>query len=297
MHTAALIAVEQVERCAFRQIQERGVLEVSLHFVVRPGARLLRIVRQMLVERLIVLVLELRFGPGPERLGLIERLLLVAGLQNDRYAQMIRILAHQLTQLRRFEELLVLIAQMHDHHRAAIRLVVILNLVGALAVRIPAHRGGVGAFGDHRDAVRHDECRIEADAELSYQLGILGRVPAQALEEFPRAGARDGAQILDDFIPAHADTVVLDGQRARRGIRNQRDRQRIGAQQSRIGEGLEAQLLARVRGVRNQLAQENFLVRIQRMDDQSQHLFGFGLKLFYLRLGFVDHDPTPPMIG
>ena len=152
--------------------------------------------------------------------------------------------------------------------------------------------GGIRAFGDHGDAVRHDERRIEADAELPDQLGILGRVAAQTLEKFLRAGARDGAEILDDFVPGHADAVVLDGQGARRGIRNQRDRERIRTQQGRIGESLEAQLLARIGGVGDQFAQENFLVRIQRMDHQSQHLLGFGLKLFYLWLGFGDHDLT-----
>ena len=71
-----------------------------------------------------------------------------------------------------------------------------------------------------------------------------------------------------------------------RGVRGQRDRQRIRAQQLRLGERLEAQLLAGIGGVRDQLAQENFLVRIQRMNHQAQHLLGFGLELFDLWLSF-----------
>ena len=49
-------------------------------------------------------------------------------------------------------------------------------------------------------------------------------------------------------------------------------------QQAGLGQGLEAQLLAGVRGVGHQLAQEDVLVRIQRMDDQLQDLLDIGLE-------------------
>ena len=75
LDAAALFAIEQIERRPLRQIQERGVLEIALDLVVRPSARRLRIVGQVLVERLIVLVRELGFGPRPKRLRLIHRLL------------------------------------------------------------------------------------------------------------------------------------------------------------------------------------------------------------------------------
>ena len=68
-----LLALEQIERRALRQVQQRGVFDVALDLVVRPEPRVLGIVGQVLVERLIVLVLELRFRARPERLRLVER--------------------------------------------------------------------------------------------------------------------------------------------------------------------------------------------------------------------------------
>ncbi len=71
--------------------------------------------------------------------------------------------------------------------------------------------------------------------------------------------------------------------------------QLIAAQKVRLGDRLEAQFLAGIGGVRDQLAQENLLVRVQRMDDQAQHLLGFRLELLDLRLlrsrwfGFCRH--------
>ncbi len=72
-------------------------------------------------------------------------------------------------------------------------------------------------------------------------------------------------------------------------VRRQRDRQGVRAQKLRFGERLEAQLLAGIRGIRDQLAQEYLLVRVQRMNHQAQHLLGFGLELFDLRLCFGGH--------
>ena len=179
----------------------------------------------------------------------------------------------------------------------AIRLVGGLDLVGALADGIPAHRLGVGALGQHGDAVGDDESGIEADAELADELRVLRGIPAQALEKFLRAGTRDGAEIVDHLIAAHADAVVLDGQGARGGVRYQRHRERIGAEERGIGERLEAQLLARIRGIRDQLAQKNLLVRVERMNDEPQDLLGLGLELFDLRLCFGGHGITVVCFG
>ena len=48
--------------------------------------------------------------------------------------------------------------------------------------------------------------------------------------------------------------------------------------QAGVVQGLEAQLVAGVRGVGDQLAQEDFLVGVQRMGDEVQQLGDFGLE-------------------
>ncbi len=181
---------------------------------------------------------------------------------------------------------------MQDDLGAAVGLAVGLNLVLAFAIRFPSDCRRIAALREHRDLVGHDERRIEAHAELTDQLRVLGGISAQCLQESLRAGARNGAQIVDHFGLAHPDAVVLDRKRTGRHIREQPDRQSVGAQQIGFRKRFEAQLLAGVRGVGDQFAQEDFLVRIQGVNHQSQYLLGFGLELFYLRLCFGRHGLT-----
>src|SRR6185437_6920835 len=53
---------------------------------------------------------------------------------------------------------------------------------------------------------------------------------------------------------------------------------RLPLVQRRLVERLEAQLVAGVRCVRDQLAQEDLLVRVQRMGDEVQDLLDLGLE-------------------
>ena len=61
-------------------------------------------------------------------------------------------------------------------------------------------------------------------------------------------------------------------------VRDQGHGQGVRAHQRRIGKRFEAQLLAGIGGVRDQLAQENLLVRIQRMDHQVAALAWFRIE-------------------
>jgi hypothetical protein len=135
--------------------------------------------------------------------------------------------------------------------------------------------------GDN-DALGHHESRIEADAELADQIGaILGF--GEARDKGLCAGARDGAEIVDQFLAVHADTAVDHGERVRLLVGHDPDFRRgpIGDQ---IGPGdrLITQLVAGVGRVGDQLAQEDVGFRIDRMHHQVQQLGNFGLE----RLGF-----------
>ena len=71
---------------------------------------------------------------------------------------------------------------------------------------------GTGAAAGDDDAIGHHERRIEADAELADQIGaVLGL--GEAGEKGFGAGARDGAEIVDQLLPVHADAAVDDGKR------------------------------------------------------------------------------------
>jgi hypothetical protein len=90
---------------------------------------------------------------------------------------------------------------------------------------------------------------------------------------------RDGPEPLHHFLAAHADAVVFDREAFVVGIDQERDAQgRVIAEQFRAGDRLVTQLFAGVGGVRNQLADEDLLVGIDRMDDQVEELGNIGLE-------------------
>jgi len=142
-----------------------------------------------------------------------------------------------------------------------------LDGVAALPGRLPADPvlgPQAGSAGYHGDLVRDDESGVEADTELADELAVLGLVAAQVLQEFAGAGAGDGTDQLGDLLAVHADAVVGDGDRAGLLVHLHLNPQ-IGIllQQRVIGQGLEAQLLRRIRGVGDQLAHKDLFVRIE----------------------------------
>ena len=146
---------------------------------------------------------------------------------------------------------------------------------GPYLIRTGTPAGDDDTLGDH-------EGRIEADAELADQIGAVLGLGETRQERFG-AGSRDGAEIVDQLLPVHADAAVDHGKRVRLLVRRDADggRRPVGDQLGG-GDRLIAQLVAGVRGVRNQFAQENVGFRIDRMHHQMQEFGDLGLE----RLGF-----------
>ncbi len=195
---------------------------------------------------------------------------------------MVGIAGDQRTQLPALEELVLIRLQVQDDGSPTLGQFNGLQRILALAVALPLHalaRRCIGAAAEHGDLVGHHERGIEAHAELTNQprIGLLRT--RHRFQETSRAGAGDGADVRDHLIAIHADAVVAHGNRARIRIPAHVDMQlAIASQQLGFGNRLEAQLVAGVGGVGNQLAQEDFLVRIQRMSDQVQYLGNFGFE-------------------
>jgi hypothetical protein len=109
------------------------------------------------------------------------------------------------------EELLVVVAQVEHDLGTALGALDVLDRVGALAGRLPAHAlvgAHAGASGRQRDLVGHDEGRVETDPELPDQLAVVGLVTGQVLDESAGPGTGDGADGLVDLLAAHADAIV-----------------------------------------------------------------------------------------
>ncbi len=154
--------------------------------------------------------------------------------------------------------------------------------VGAITRGFPTGgRRGSGSAGDNLDAVRHHEGRIEADPELPDQCrrGLVRGAALQLLDQFPGPRLRDRADQRAQLVASHADAAVAHGERARLTVGHELDLEhRVGVQQRGMCEGLELQLVERVGGVRQQLAQEDLLVRVQRVNDDVEELAGLGLE-------------------
>src|SRR6185295_8492471 len=151
----------------------------------------------------------------------------------------------------------------------------------AAAVGAPAPGlAAPGAARDDLDARGDQEARVEADAELADQLGRRRAARlADLLEEGLGARARDRAQVRDQLVVAHAHAAVVHAQRARLGIELEPDA-RLGLGRGELGlrQRLEAALVERVAGVRDQLAQEDLAVPVEGVDHQAEDFAGLGLE-------------------
>jgi hypothetical protein len=284
----ALVALElEIERRLRRQEQQRGEVLVALDAVVGPGRGIAEIVADVLVERLVFLVADRGLGSRPQRRGLVRgfelvgRLAVLLDRHADREGDVVRVRPDQRAQLPAIEELVLAGLEVQHDLRAARGLRRRLQREAAVARRRPGP-GFVAAGAAAGDAhlVGHHEGRIEADAELADQVGIGFLALFECFEELARAGARDGAEVLDQLRARHADAGIRHRQRACFLVPAHLDPQLgLVAVQRRVGERFEAELVAGIGGIRHQLAQEDVLVRIERMDHQPQHLLDFGLEL------------------
>ena len=141
------------------------------------------------------------------------------------------------------------------------------------------------------DPVRDHEGGIEADAELADEpRSVLGL--GEPAHEGARAGAGDGAEVVDQLLAVHADAGVGDRQRAGGGVRRQADEERSGVSEQRWRrDRLVAQLVAGVRGIGDQLAQEDVALGVNGVHHQPQQLGNLGLERVRLggALGIAAH--------
>jgi hypothetical protein len=180
------------------------------------------------------------------------------------------------------EEIGFALAQVQDDVGAALRTGDRLDLEVAGALAAPAHALlglQARAAGFDGDAVGDDVAAVEAHAELADELGVLLLVAREAVHELAGAALGDGAEVGNGLLGRQADAVVADGEGASVLVEAHAHFE-VGLVfvERVVIQGLEAQLVAGVRGIRDQLAQEDFLVRVQRVGDEVEQLLDFGLE-------------------
>ena len=129
-------------------------------------------------------------------------------------------------------------------------------------------RDDLNLVGDHEDGVK-------ADAELADEVGVLAGIAGELGEEILGAGAGDGAEVRDEVFLVHADAGVGDGEGLVGFVKFEVDARRVDAIADEsfvliVGEGEVAQLVERIGGVGDEFAEEDFRVRVERMDDQLE---------------------------
>ncbi len=149
--------------------------------------------------------------------------------------------------------------------------------------------------GEYLNPVSDDKGAVETNAKLANQLGVLFLIPGQLLHEGGGAGLGNGTQMVDDLLAGHANTVVLDGQGVGLAVGADADTQ-LGLvfQQLRLGDGFEAQLVGRIRGVGNQFAQKDFLVRVHRVNHEVQQLLHLCLESQGFLMSVHGHNEASP---
>ena len=206
--------------------------------------------------------------------------------------------------------LLTVLFDVHDDVRAY---GVPLRLGNGVALRaggLPLPGLGLAVFlRHHGDVVGHHEGRVKAHAELADDVGV--RVLALLPAELIAAAGGDNAQVVLQLVRAHADAVVADGEGP--GILVHRNGNgKVAPVQPHliVCQGQIAELVNGIRGVGNDLPQEDLLMGVDGVHHQIQQPLGLGLELLFAhekrslrvkrdahasRLTIIDHIVAHPI--
>ncbi len=278
LHAHLVLRLIQIERSFGGNIEERSVLEASFGLGMEPEERVLRVAGDRLIQLFVVVLRQLTLRPAPERarsihlLGdarLLRLLLLCVPLtlvvgQEDGEGDVVGVLLYDLLQAPTIGIVRALFVEMQENRGAGDGALRGLDVEAGLAVAGPAPRLlFAGLARDDLDAVGDHEGAVEADAELADEVRILPGVAGELGEEVFGSGASNGAEVRDQVLFVHADAGVGEGEGLLLFVELEVDAGRerqclVGI----IGQRQMAQLIEGIGGVRNQLAQEDFRMRV-----------------------------------
>ena len=176
----------------------------------------------------------------------------------------------------------------HDDVGADGILLTRLDRIAVRARRMPAVRL-VRAVRprDHRHLVRDHERRVEAHAELADHVdGGAARLAlalglAEHIAEPARAARGDDAEVGLQLLLCHADAVVGHGQRPGVPVHVDADEEILSCHaDGLVRQGAIAELVDRVRGVRDDLTQEDLLMGVDGVDHEVQKTLRLRFELF-----------------
>ena len=292
--------VPEVEGGVFRQIEQARVFQLALHPVVAPGQGILEIVRDVLVERLVLVVADLGAGTAPQRLGLVDgfqfRLRLGCGFffviggrrileHAHGHGDVVGVLAHQVAQAVRIGKVQRILAQVQDDPRTATGIGILyreLVLAPGHPARALARAGGAG---EHLQLIGNDEGAVEADAELADQVGVFLLVAGELRKELGGTRLGDGAELLDGLfrvmpMPLSSTETVFASLSKRMVIANS------SPAATRSGSAMERKRNLSMASEALEINSRRNISRlgVQGVDHQLEKLPGFGLEAVGFRL-------------
>ena len=164
------------------------------------------------------------------------------------------------------------LAQRNRDARTALVTAAFFNAVGTVTRRFPTRTfrfACLAGFDNH--LFGYHERRVETYTELTDKFligialsalaGFLGLL--ELFHECLGAGFSDGADVFDNFLTAHADTIIANGQRMIFLIRFEENFVAvIPFEDITIGQAGKMHLINRIGCVRNKFPQENLVIRV-----------------------------------
>ena len=277
------------------KVVERGLVELVVVLLLNIGAALLPDRRHGVdgLELLVVLV----FGRVIVRrvlgLGLLAAL---AHHHLNRVAHIVAVLLNQALETPLGQEAVVslrlaigvellVLAQCQDDVGAVLGALAVLDGITLKAVGLP-HVGGVLAVGaaDDLHVAGYHKGRVEAHAKLADDIDIGALLLGVLGLKLLGAGVGDGAQVALELLGSHADAVIRDGDGASILVEGDANGQvALVELDARILQALKVELVDGIARVGDKLAQEDFLIGVDRVDHEVEQFFALGLKLTHVQ--------------
>lgn len=219
---------------------------------------------------------DIGFGLAPDCLHGVEAF----ALELDGEVDEVRVAAQDFLHAVFLGEFGVFFLEVDDDTRSTVDAFGGSDAVAFASIALPFEAGGIGIAGVGEDFhfIRHHEGAVEAHAELTDEVGVAIRF-FEGFKELFRAGVGNGAKVFDEVGFRHADTGVRNGDRLLLFIGRDGDGEGLFRLENvRVGQLLDTQFFQCVRGIGNQLANKNFTVAVEGVDNDVEKLPDFCLE-------------------
>jgi len=145
------------------------------------------------------------------------------------------------------------------------------------SVGFPSVLDVIVMFGDNSDLLGNEISGVETHTELTDHANIS--TGGNSLHESSSSGFGNSTKVVDEISFSHTNSTILNGQGVVSFIWDNLDLEIwLSLELLWLGDRVVSDLIKGIRGVRNELSQENFFVGVEGVDDQRHQLLDIGVK-------------------